>query len=452
MKWALRGLIGFLTLSVILTGTVQIPYVQTRIVQYATEMVTESLGIEMEIGAVDLHLFQRTLTLSDLTCSTGGAEILCGTLDLKYKGASTDGISEFGEIRLDGVRFFADSMDQIYDAFLTDSSAEYSIHKMFFERFEINDFEWQIGDSLKGHIALFALDSIFIESDEEMSEGGTAVDIGGYIIRSASTDFNGTNLISVETSHGKATFKNNGFDLTVADFTAAGIEFQGSIESANMSELGGPPTGNPLPDFDVTAIVHPSFLAPWVNDEVKGILEALETDALTGDLVCKNGELVIHKLSNSDVTVSGSVRNVGEDIVWDLNADLNTSVLDPWTEDLKGVMQEKSPQVKKIADKIKSIQLSASGSTNNIEGTVAVSQDVEGGLFLEVDYTMNWKENGFAAGWESTFHLDSLNTEYGILENLHVQIIGEEGHVEVNWDNDILKARALEVVGNCSPV
>ena len=49
MKWALRGLIGFLTLSVILTGTVQIPYVQTRIVLYATEMVTESLGMEMEI-------------------------------------------------------------------------------------------------------------------------------------------------------------------------------------------------------------------------------------------------------------------------------------------------------------------------------------------------------------------------------------------------------------------
>ena len=89
MKWALRGLIGFLTLSVILTGTVQIPYVQTRIVHYATEMVTESLGMEMEIGAVDLHLFQRTLTLSDLTCSAGGAEILCGTLDLKYKGANS---------------------------------------------------------------------------------------------------------------------------------------------------------------------------------------------------------------------------------------------------------------------------------------------------------------------------------------------------------------------------
>ncbi|MEZ7816713.1 MAG: hypothetical protein QMB07_01090, partial [Flavobacteriales bacterium] len=126
MKWALRGLIGFFAFSVILTGTVQIPYVQTRIVHYATEMVTESLGMEMEIGSVDLHLFQRTLTLSDLTCATGGAEILCGTLDMKYKGANSDGISEFGEIRLDGVRFFADSMDQIYDAFLSDSTVEYS--------------------------------------------------------------------------------------------------------------------------------------------------------------------------------------------------------------------------------------------------------------------------------------------------------------------------------------
>ena len=190
------------------------------------------------------------------------------------------------------------------------------------------------------------------------------------------------------------------------------------------------------------SFIQASF-APWVNDEVKGILGALKTDALTGEIVCKKGELVIKKLSNSDVTVSGSARNVGEDIVWNLNADLKTSVLNPWTEDLKGVMQEKSPQVKKIADKIESIQLSVSGSTNNIEGTVAVRQDVEGGLFLEVDYTMNWKGNGFDAGWESTFHLDSLNTEYGILENLHVQIIGEEGHVEVNWDNDILKARAL---------
>ncbi|MDA1383337.1 MAG: hypothetical protein O3A22_05480, partial [Bacteroidetes bacterium] len=184
IKWALRGLIGFLTLSVILTGTVQIPYVQTRIINYATEMVTESLGLEMEIGSVELHLFQRTLTLSDLTCSTGGAEILCGTLDLKYNGANSDGVSEFGEIRLDGVRFFADSMDQIYDAFLSDSSVEYSSSKMFFERFEMNDFEWQIGDSLKGHIALFALDSIFIESGEKMSEDVIAVNIGGYEIRS----------------------------------------------------------------------------------------------------------------------------------------------------------------------------------------------------------------------------------------------------------------------------
>jgi hypothetical protein len=444
MKWALRGLIGFFAFSVILTGTVQIPYVQTRIVHYATEMVTESLGMEMEIGSVDLHLFQRTLTLSDLTCATGGAEILCGTLDMKYKGANSDGISEFGEIRLDGVRFFADSMDQIYDAFLSDSSVEYSSRKMLFERFEMTDFEWGIGDSLKGHIALFALDSIFLESDEKLSEGGIAVNIGAYEIRSATTDFNGTNLMSVETSHGKATFTNNGFDLTVADFTAAGMEFHGKIESANASELGGAIAENPLPDFDVAAIVHPSFISPWVNDEVKGILGALKTDAFTGEIVCKNGELVIHKLSNSDVTVSGSARNVGEDIVWDLNVDLNTSVLEPWTEDLKEVLQEKSPQVKKLADKIESIQLSARGRTNNIEGTVAVRQDVEGGLFLEVDYTMNWKGNGFDAGWESTFHLDSLNTEYGILKNLHVQIIGEEGHVEVKWDNDILKARALE--------
>ena len=217
--------------------------------------LSESLGIEMEIGSVELHLFQRTLTLSDLTCSKGGAEILCGTLDLKYKGANSDGVSEFGKIRLDGVRLFADSIEQIYDAFHSDSSDEYSSRKMFFERFEMTDFEWQIGDSLNGYIVLFALDSIFIESGKEMSEGGIALDIGGYEIRSASTNFNGTNMLSVETSHGKATFTNNSFDLTVADFTAAGLEFQGNIERSNASELGGSLAGNKLPDFDVALIV-----------------------------------------------------------------------------------------------------------------------------------------------------------------------------------------------------
>jgi len=443
MKWALRGLIGFLTLSVILIGIVQIPYVQTRIVNYAAEMLSESLGIEMEIGSVELHLFQRTLTLNDLTCSKGGAEILCGTLDLKYKGANSDGVSEFGEIRLDGVRLFADSIEQIYDAFLSDSSVEYSSRKMFFERFEMTDFEWQIGDSLNGYIVLFALDSIFIESGEEMSDGGIAVNIGGYEIRNATTDRNGTNLISLETSHGKAKFTNNEFDLTVEDFTAAGMEFQGNIERSNSSDMEGSLAGNKLPDFDVAVIVHPSFISPWVNDEVQGILGALKTDELTGEIICKKGELVINKLSNSDVTISGSARNLGEEIVWDLNAELKASLLKPWTEDLKVIIEEKSPQVKQIADKIESIQLSARGSTNTVEGTVSVTQDVEDGLYLQVDYTLNWEENGLNDEWESTFYLDSLNTEYGILENLHVQLIGEEGHVEVKWDNDILKARVL---------
>ena len=443
MKWALSGLIGFFTLSIILTGIVQIPYVQTRIVNYATAMVTESLGLEMEIGSVELHLFQRTLSLSDLTCVAGGAEILCGTLDLKYKGANSDGVSEFGEIRLDGVRFFADSIDQIYDAFSGDSTDEYARRNMLFERLEITDIQWQIGDSLNGHIALFALDSIVIESGKDVSEGGISVNMGGYEILKATTEFNGTDLISDATSNGKGKFINNTFELTVADFTAAGIAFQGKLETPNGLELGGAFAGNQLPDVDVAVTVHPNFIAPWVNDEVNDIIGALNTDELTGKIIYKNGALEVNNLSNSDITVSGSARYVSEAFAWDLNVDLKASLLTPWTDDLTMAMQEKSPQIKKITDKIESLHFSARGSTNNIEGTVAVTQEVEGGLSLQAEYTLHWTERGFAAGWGSSFHLDSLETEYGILKNLHAQMSGEEGHVEVKWDNDILKAKAL---------
>lgn len=443
MKRAFRALKIFIILVFILSGVSQLPPFQTAILNYATDIATESLGLDMDVGAVEIHLFQRTLTLSDLTCNTGGAEVLCSTLDLKYKGANSEGVSEFGKIRLDGVRFYADSLEQIYDAFPSDSTGEYSRRKMLFERFEMSNFEWQIGDSLHGHIALFALDSIVIESGKEMSEDDLDVNIGGYEIRGANTDFKGTNVMSVENTHGKGKLTNNEFYLTILDFKASGIQLQGELESGHISELEDSLAKNQGPHFDIAVVVHPNFIAPWANDEVNNILEALKTDELTGDVIYKDGALVVNNLSNSDVTISGSARNIGEEYAWNLNLDLKTSLLKPWTEDLKVAMQEKSPEAKKIADKIDSIHLSASGGTNNIEGTLAVSQDLEGGLSLQANYTLNWEEHGFDAGWESTFYLDSLHSEYGILKNLHAQINGEKGHVEVKWDNDILKAKAM---------
>ena len=142
MKRAFRALKIFIILVLIISGVTQLPPFQTAILNYATDIATESLGLDMDVGAVEIHLFQRTLTLSDLTCNTGGAEVLCSTLDLKYKGANSEGVSEFGKIRLDGVRFFADSLEQIYDAFPSDSTGEYSRRKMLFERFEMSNFEW----------------------------------------------------------------------------------------------------------------------------------------------------------------------------------------------------------------------------------------------------------------------------------------------------------------------
>jgi len=442
-KWVFSAIKIVTIVVLILSGLTQLPPVQTAIINYATDMVTESLGLEMEIGAVELHFFQRTLTLSDLTCATGDAEISCGTFDLKYKGSNSEGVSEFGKISLDGVRFFADSLDQFYGAFTSGSTSEYSRRKMLFERVEMTDFEWQLGDSLNGHIASFALDSIVIESGKETRKDDISANIGGYEILNATSYFNETKVISVEETFGKGKFTNNTFNLTVADFKAAGIEFQGELGRGDDSELEGGLAGNQLPNFDVLVTVHPTFIVPWVNDEVNDILGALNTDEMTGKVIYKNGVLVINKLTNSDGTISGSARNIGEELAWDLNVDLKASLLKPWTEDLKVAMQEISPQAKKIADKIESIHLSARGSTNNIEGTVAVSQNLGGGLSLQADYTLNWKEHGFAAGWESTFHFDSLETEYGIFENINAEIYGEEGHVDVTWDNDIRKAKTF---------
>ena len=318
MKRAFRALKIFIILVLILSGVTQLPPFQTAILNYATDIATESLGLDMDVGAVEIHLFQRTLTLSDLTCNTGGAEVLCSTLDLKYKGANSEGVSEFGKIRLDGVRFFADSLEQIYDAFPSDSTGEYSRRKMLFERFEMSNFEWQIGDSLHGHIALFALDSIVIESGKEMSEDDLDVNIGGYEIRGANTDFKGTNVMSVENTHGKGKLTNNEFYLTILDFKTSGIQLHGELESVHMSELEDSLAKNQGPHFDIAVVVHPNFIAPWANDEVNNILEALKTDELTGDVVYKDGALVVNNLSNSDVTISGSGRKIGEEYAWNL--------------------------------------------------------------------------------------------------------------------------------------
>ena len=122
IKWSIRVVLSLLTLSLILAGIVQIPFIQTRIVTYATELATESLGLEIEIGSVELHPFLRTLSLNDLTCSTSGVELLCENIDLKYKGVNSEGVSEFGEIRLDGIRIFAESINQISDVFSSNSN------------------------------------------------------------------------------------------------------------------------------------------------------------------------------------------------------------------------------------------------------------------------------------------------------------------------------------------
>ena len=361
-------------------------------------MVTESLGLEMEIGAVELHFFQRTITLSDLTCATGGAEISCGTFDLKYKGSNSEGVSEFGKISLDGVRFFADSLDQIYGAFTSGSTSEYSRRQMLFERVEMTDFEWQLGDSLNGHIASFALDSIVIESGKETRKDDISANIGGYEILNATSYFNETNVISVEETYGKGKFTNNTFNLTVADFKAEGIEFQGELGRGDDSELEGAFAGNQLPDFNVLVTVHPTFIVPWVNDEVNDILGALNTDEMTGKIIYKNGVLVINKLSNSDGTISGSVRNIGEEFAWDLNVDLKASLLKPWTEDLKVAMQEISPQAKKIAEEL-DFDYRDSGAYYRaltlylIQNNINSNEDISQTILDKIDLKQIFKDN-----------------------------------------------------------
>lgn len=451
IQWALRAILSLIALSLILTGIVQIPYVQTRIVTYATEIATESLGLEIVIGSVELHPFYRSATLSDITCSSEGVELLCAEFDMKYKGSNPNGVHEMGEIKLDGVRFFAESIDQINAVFAIDSDSGHSNSEMFFERFEITDFDWQIGDSLSGSIELFSLDSIFFETTGEieigeakMGEGGIVINIGGYEIRNASTDVDGTNLLIVETSIGDARFANSKLDLTVDVFKASGMELKGEFEISNDQELGESVAGIQLPDFDIDIILAPSFITPWVNNDVKDFIGELDIDELKGEIICKDGKLIVNQLYNSEIRLAGMGSIVDEDIVWDLTLDLEASLLNPWTQDLKVVIQDKSPKFKKTVDEIRSIHISAQGSRNNIDGVIALSRDGNEDrgreTSLSADYSIDWNEGGFADGWESHIHLDSLETEYGNLENLNAQLKGEDGHVEVKWDNDILEA------------
>ena len=368
IKWSRNIILGLLTLSLILSALVQIPFIQIRLVTYATELATESIGLEVEIGSVELHPFHRTFSLKDLMCTTGGVELSCNNIDLKYKGENSKGVSEFGDINLDGVSFFASSIDQISEAFSTDSNGEHSKSKLFFERFELSDFNWQIGDSLSGNIELFVLDSILLEMGDDMEgvhttmgEGGIAINIGRYEVRKAETELDGASLMFVEESYGAAKFANSELDLNVEVFKSLGVEFEGDIEMIIDSLIDESQHRIQLPDFDVDVIVNPNFIAPWVNDDVKALLGKLNADQLMGKILCKNGALIINDLSNSEISISGMGRKIGGEIVWDINLDIESSLLAPWSQEIIGQIQDKSPELSEMIDEIETINLSVRG-------------------------------------------------------------------------------------------
>jgi len=451
IKWSRNIILGLLTLSLILSAIVQIPFIQTRLVTYATELATESIGLEVEIGSVELHPFHRTFSLKDLMCTTSGVELSCNNIDLKYKGTNSEGVSEFGDISLDGVTFFAGSIDQISEAFSTDSNGEHSKSKLFFERFELSDFKWQIGDSLSGNIELFVLDSILLEIGDDMEgvhttmgEGGIAINIGRYEIIKAETELDGASLMFVEESNGAAKFANSELDLNVEVFKSLGVEFEGDIEMIIDSLIDESQHRIQLPDFDVDVIVNPNFIATWVNDDVKALLGKLNADQLMGNILCKNGALIINDLSNSEISISGMGRKVGGEIVWDVNLDIESSLLTPWSKEIIGQIQDKSPELSEMIDEIKTINISARGSSRKIEGDIAILKAHEVVALIQADYSINWDERGFENGWQAYLHLDSLDTDYAIIENLNAQINGKDGHLEVLWDNDVLEAKTKE--------
>ena len=59
MKRAFRALKIFIILVLIISGVTQLPPFQTAILNYATDIATESLGLDMDVGAVEIHLFKE---------------------------------------------------------------------------------------------------------------------------------------------------------------------------------------------------------------------------------------------------------------------------------------------------------------------------------------------------------------------------------------------------------
>ena len=71
-KWALRVFLGFLSIVIIFSLAVQIPFIQKRIVEYVTEYATTAFGISVEIESVALYPLRGNFSLDGVTCTSDG--------------------------------------------------------------------------------------------------------------------------------------------------------------------------------------------------------------------------------------------------------------------------------------------------------------------------------------------------------------------------------------------
>jgi hypothetical protein len=458
-KWALRVFLGFLSIVIIFSLAVQIPFIQKRIVEYVTEYATTAFGISVEIESVALYPLRGNFSLDGVTCTSDGVVLDFESVNLLSFRFGEEGRTFLKSVELEGVDFYAESVRDL-NVFIENlnndgdlgereiNSAKGEIEaSTFIEHFELADLKWRIGDSLSGGLELISLNSIEIISNRQ--DRKMEVVVGGFALSMLSAevvleDHGGEGRyenFTLKESFGSLSAVEEVVKIQVESFDAIGVQFNGGIEidlGADRDEQSGSMSLLPALDIDIT--VQPSVYARWGGDEIVDIVSNLKSDEVKGRVVIEEGVIRIENLANSQVSISGKVIEVEK--VWDINIDIDTELVKPWIDQ----MEINNAEIEGYIANIKNIRLDAQGGLNSSNGVIVLTSNVREGRNhdnekMEVGYDLVINEGGWRSGLSCGVSIDSLSGKFGIVQDLTGKLEIQNGHAEFRWENEILRAR-----------
>lgn len=401
-KWMLRGVVTVFLLIISFTILVQTPYIQGYLIKIASEQATKSLGMEVEVGKIELSLTSKSIIIEEIIGKTNGSEITCQRLRWSDIWNNNGSDSEIGSVVLDTVFIEFQSLSDL-DSLIssigaTDGDEKGNGNEYVSRSLLINNLIYEVADCIRIEIANIQCDNIKVRDSD--------LTINRWIIGNSSILIPEYDRIDIQNSEGFLSVINGDLGFKIDELNTEEAKLSADLKLNKHDEL----TITKL-TVDGNALSLAKRFERSLDEKILETISNLNSDNFTCDISFLEEELIVNSFYNDQIQFSGKLLT-NNDIDWAMKATIDSQIAESWTENL---LEESVV-----------IDLDVTGSHGGSKGYFA--SDLTSG-----EFTIDWSDKEIIGD----VRLDSTWTSKGIVENFYAEFAFLNGLLEVNWESDL---------------